>query len=290
MRNFNFNYAALFGGAALLLMPAAVFAQDAVKTDAPAAVKTAEDAPVSWTLKHKTGEKKQFRAQATALGETSQGQLNIALKTVQKREISKVEAGGGLRWISTPVSQMLTINGNELTDDSGKSVTMTVVSDSGIVTDLKSGAVGERGGDTLQQLGSVMTSTPVPSKPVKVGDTWTAEFNGTIFKGRKFTVTYTYLGRETVLGKSACKVKAAGDLLINTSAKDPAKMTGTLFIDPDNGDAIETKYHLENLDLPTGTGGGLKVSMDSETTLIIPGVNDKEDAKTDAGKKDGSKK
>lgn len=249
-----------------------------MKSDTPA-VKAADDAaPVSWTLQHKRGEKKQFRAQATIVGNSGQDQITLVLKTVQRREISKVETTGGLNWISTPISQSLTFNGQEIPDKAAKFVTMTVVNDNGVVTDLKAGDNG-KGGDTLQEFSAVMTSTPVPPKPVKVGDTWTGDFSGKVFKGRKFLVTYTYLGREMLLGKNTYKMKAQGDLPINTEEKDLTKMTGAINIDPDSGDAIHTVYRAENLDLATPGGSVLKVTADSETTAIIPGVNDKDETK-----------
>ena len=282
-QQFNTTFAALICGGLLAALPPVAFAQDA-KTEAPA-VKAADEAtPVSWTMQHKRGEKKQFRATATIVGNTGQGPITLVLKAVQKREISKVEPTGGLNWISTPVTQTLTFNDQEIQDKSVKFVTMTVVNDKGIVTDLKADASGQSI-DTIQEFSAVMTSTPVPPKPVKVGDTWMGDFSGKVFKGRKFLVTYTYLGRETLFGKNTCKIKAQGDLPINTGEKDLAKMTGTLNIDPESGDAIHTAYKAENLDFPTPGGSALKVSVDSETTAIIPGVNDKE-----APKKDNSKK
>ena len=69
---------------------------------------------------------------------------------------------------------------------------------------------------------------------MKVGDSLDGRFQRkSVSKGRKFLVTYTYLGRETLLGKNTYKIKAQGDLPINTGEKDLAKMTGTLNIDPD---------------------------------------------------------
>ena len=268
----------LFCGAALFALPFAAVAQD-TKPDAAPAVKPADAAaPVSWSLQHKKGEVKQFRAQAHINGDSGMGPISVVLKSAQKREISKVEETGALTWVSTTLSQSLTFNDNEIPDTSPKTSTMTITNASGIATDLKSD-VAPQGGDTLQQVGGIIVATPVPPKAVKVGDSWEAQYDGKLYKGKKFAITYTYLGRETTFGINSYKLQAKGDLPINTSGKDLAKLTGTLYIDPASGDTIRALYNITNLDFPTGGGAALKVALESETTQIIPGVNDKEDVK-----------
>lgn len=267
----------LFCGAALFALPLAALAQNA-KPDAAPTAKPADAAPpVSWSLQHKKGAKNQFRGQAHLVGKTDAGAISLVVKTIQRREISKVEDTGALTWFSTELSRATTFNEQEISETAKRPVTMTVTNASGLVTDLKSD-IDVQGGDTIIQISGVIIATPVPPKPVKVGDSWDAQYDGALYKGKKFTVTYTYLGRETTFGINAYKLQAKGDLPLNTSATDFAKLTGTLYIDPASGDAIRAVYNISNLDL-NAAGSSLKVTLDSETTQIIPGVNDKKEVK-----------
>ena len=289
MPRFNRNFAALLCGISLFAAaPRPTFAQDAkpeTKPDAAPVAKSADaDAPATWTLKFKSGAVRQYRVVAKLNGETGMGPLSIVLDTVQKRQITKIEDSGNVSWIGSPVSRKITFNDNEIPDNGdGKTSTLTVINKNGVVVDQNS-TEATQGGDTLQRLGVVITSTPIPPKPVKIGDNWTVEYGGKLLKGVKFNVVYTYLGRETVFGRNTYKIQAKGDLPINASPKDLAKMTGTLNLDPDTGDSVRAGFKVDNLDLATPGGSALKVSLDSMATAILAGVNDGDLPKKETGK------
>ena len=254
---------------------------------APATQDTKADAPVTWTVKYKKNETRKYQNKATITGNAGGMPITAVVNTTEQSMVAQVTDAGDVTISRTVLTQKITINDMELEQPIDKDPALRTVNKNGQVVK-RSAGTEDKGGDAIIRLGVLLGSVPYSEKPVKIGDSWTTEYSSEATLGRKISMTYTLVGRERMLGRDTLKIKAAGKVAVNSDAKDLSDVSATMYLDPENGDVVSVTSKGDNIEYPT-PGGPIKIAIETMTTEIIPGVNDKTE-KTDKTDKTEPKK
>ncbi len=271
-------------------------AQDAKPADTKPAdaqsadVKTTDMTPQIWTIKYTKGATSRVRQRATITGDAGGNEINILLKAVTKRDVKDVAENGDATIATTTESRALSFNGMDLPDDpSSYPVVTQTVSSKGLLVK-QSIENSQQGGEALEKALAMVSQTPVPDKPVKPGDTWKTDIDNRFVEGKKVTVTSTLIGSEKVSGIDTVRVKTEMAIPPTADATDKnlIKVVGFINVDPKVGRVVRSEYNLDNVTLSLG-GNEVTVKGKLSGALIVPGVNDKEDAPKAAAAADTKK-
>src|SRR5207248_3080657 len=126
-----------------------------------------------WTFKHTKGEVLRYRRQLdiTAPGPDGNDVLAV-MKTVNKQEVKDVNEAGDTTLTQTTESSRFSLNGQEQpTDPAALTTTTQTVSKTGLILK-QSVANGQPEWTKVYEISSMLTVTPAPTQPVKIGDTW----------------------------------------------------------------------------------------------------------------------
>ncbi|HZO88708.1 MAG TPA: hypothetical protein VFB38_10255 [Chthonomonadaceae bacterium] len=251
-----------------LAVPQFVRAQDAQDTT-----------PYTWQFNYKKGDVSRYRVTGSLSGQlpNDSGDLSIVLKSVMKEEVKNTTDVGEADLGNTMESMEISVNGQPFPSNSDNQPTVTMtVNRNGLV--LKRSAENNQPGlEQIIALGTLLSNMPVPPMPVKIGDTWKTELDNPLVEGKKVTLTSKLVGKEKVAGIDTLKVRVETSVPTKdgAEAKDTIKAEGVYNVDPQAGRLVRSSYDVTNLDMqaPFGT---LK-NMSQKLTLIVPGVNDKEE-------------
>lgn len=132
-------------------------------------------------------------------------------------------------------------------------ITETVRFDrTGRVIERKSDAPAEMGDDNDRQMESVLFI--YPNREVKVGDTWSREVTADAKRGvRNARATYKFEGFETVAGKRAWKITFT---YAENEGNNPISSTGTVWLDPEDGEMLRGEFTMKNLEFGPGMPPG----------------------------------
>lgn len=267
---------------AALSFTGVVLAQDAAK----------DDTPHTWEFQRKKGDTAKYRQKIAINGMLAGGtEIKVEVKTLNKQTVEEVTDTGDATVVTTTESRSVTFNGNPIPDDNEHPKVTQTLSKNGLVLKytLEKGPEGQ---EKLSLLGAVLSATPTPDKPVKVGDSWKTDIDNRLVTGKKVTVESTFVGTEKVLNTDALKIRIKMNVPTKADADDKAtvKMDGFYYLDPKTGRLIRTQYTAENVPLETPDGQSFTVSTTFNNDLIVSGVNDKEEDATKDEKKDGAAK
>src|SRR5205085_2360537 len=149
-------------------------------------------------------------------------------------EVKDVNEAGDTTLTQTTESSQFTLNGQEQpTDPAALTTTTQTVSKTGLILK-QSVANGQPEWTKVYEISSMLTVTPAPTQPVKIGDTWKTEMDNRVVEGKKVTVTSTLVGKEKVAGMDALKVRIKMEIPPTADAadSDTIKSEGTYFVEP----------------------------------------------------------
>lgn len=233
----------------------------------------------SWSLPRIKGEVSRYRQRAVVTGLLPDGtNLDAHIKMINKQEVKDVKENGDALVVETVESRTIIVNGNKIPEDpSSYTIFKRTFSNTGLV--LKSTVENApAGSETLAQMSSMLRATPIPDKPVKIGDSWTTEIVNTVVPGKKVKFTSTADSIEKVAGVDTLKIKVKLTFPIqaNAAEADFVKADGSYNIDPKTGRLMRSAFDVVNTLIPSPIGE-LKANTSSVTELIVAGVNDKEE-------------
>jgi hypothetical protein len=249
---------ALLLTAMTLVAPAFVRAQDE---------KPADNATYTWTFKFKKGDV--YYTKDKSEGKLNLGGMDITFvgENVTKHEIKEVAENGDVTDVETLESSKISINGMEIDNPEKDRKVTTVTNKSGIIVKRKV-ENSSQADSPLEKLNALSASFPIPSKPVKVGDTWKTELDNPMVEGKKVTATSKLTGKEKVGDVETLVVKIEGAIPPKADAteKDHIKVTGTYYVNPQTGRLVKVKGILENAELDIM---GMSTKLNGESEMVV---------------------
>jgi hypothetical protein len=201
--------------------------------------------------------------------------FHIVGRSVARQEVHKVNDDGQASLIIIPENPSFENNGQSIPNSAqANAVTARVETATGIVTG-QSTTTTASSVDVLDKWAQIIYSTPVPTAPVKIGDSWKAELANPFISGAKVTLVSTLVGKEAIGDTETLKVKVEATIQISSSAtdKDVIHETGTYNVDPEAGRLIRMDSHLDKVQLPTAAGS-LIVKLDHRLSVYVQGGSD----------------
>lgn len=194
-------------------------------------------------------------------------------------ETTTVTKDGGVLVTTRVLSHAVTYNGMDVpgVEASAFPVIETTFDRTGTVTAYKPlGAFPAPADPKIQEALAFAGSLGLPDKPVSPGETWTLTLpNRLMAAGKTFTSTLTYVGRETVDGKPADRVRQvwAMDLPDN---KGTLKGDLTLYLEAETGRKFKGAGTISGL--PTDQFGPLTITL---VQTLAPATPKKDEPKKD---------
>jgi len=237
----------------------------------------AADETYSWTFQFKPGQVDRFRTymQVTGRQGDDSGDIALAIKSASRHDVKDVTADGTATWEQLDEQSDATVDGKavEKKGDGPKPVTITFAKNGLLLKRVNPAAdPSSRAELTIVAIQSM----PVPEKPVKVGESWTAEIPNPVVKGNKITVKSTLAGVEKLLGTDALKVQVELQFPSTFGALEHeiVKVQETYFLDAKTYQLLRASYTIKDPMLPFP---GKDMLVRVLVTRIVPGQNDKND-------------
>ncbi len=230
--------------------------------------------PYSWQFQYKKGDVSKYRQNLTVTGQGPNGEaFNVEVKTIARQEVKDAADSGDATLVMTVESNDVQLNGQAVPDDPATHpVTTEVISRKGLLRK-HDVANSPPEAEQIEQLVSILGNTPVPDQPVKINDTWKTELANPLVMDKKITMTSTLLGKEKVAGIDTLKIRAQVTVppTADASDQDAVKLENVYYVDPKEGRIVRAELSADNV-------GPMKFKIKGAMNLIVPGVNDKEDA------------
>jgi len=240
----------------------------------------------TFTLKrvYKTGDTDRYRVTTKVNTDIpGAGLVDISMTMVMKDSTKEAKEDGSLTSISEFESASVDFNGMEI-DLTAMMPKVISTRDKNGKSDVKMEGGNEQItsqiGDQIKQFNMSAAAAMLPSKPVKVGDSWEMPSDLAGAKDQKVVGKVTLVSVETIQGKRVAKLKTvsdatgAGDTKIHTEA--------TTLIDVETGKAINTTTKTDG----NANGSPLKIEM----TMKLLGPDEKGGAKEAVKADSGAKK
>ena len=130
--------------------------------------------------------------------------------------------------------------------------------------------------DRSQKSVPAIQSMPVPDKPVKVGESWTAKVPNQTLKNDVIAVKSTLVGVEKVLGVDALKIQAEFKFATTFGAMESeiVKVQETYYLDAKSFELLRASYTIKDPMLPFP---GKEMVARVLVSRRLPGVNDASD-------------
>lgn len=275
--------------AARLLTPVLIFS--AFASAAPVFVraqdeaKPADNATYTWTLKQKKGDVSRMKEQTRANISAGGMEAAMEIKSVTKREVKNVAENGDVTAEYTAENVVINFNGQEIDNPEPDRKTILWINKAGVVVKQKI-ENSQQADSPIAKMAVLTMSTPIPDKPVKIGDTWKTEFDNPLVEGKKVTVTSKLVGKEKIGEVETLAVKMDVSVLPKADAtdKDAVKLETTYYVDPQAGRVVRMKNLTDNAEFDV-MGTPLKFSSESVSDLVKADASGKNAVKE---KKDGS--
>lgn len=240
----------------------------------------------AYTIKriYKAGETDRYRLTTNVKMDSPQtgGPLDIVSTMLMKDSTKEAKEDGTSTSISEFESASVLINGMDL-DITTMMPKLITTRDKNGKSDLKMEGGNEQVtsqiGDQMKQFTLSSASAFLPSKPVKVGDTWDMDSAALGAKDPKVKGKVTFVSVDTVKGMKVAKFKTVSDVATGAGTKMHTEATSLVDVATGKAVSVTTK-----MDGDTGSG-----KLNIELTLKMLGPDDKGDVK-EAGKADSSVK
>jgi hypothetical protein len=236
-----------------------------------------DSTPRVWTITFKKGDAGLYRSMTTLSGVSADGKsAHLLLKPTERIEIKDVNARGEATIVDTPVAMEVSENGKtQKIEDATFTPTTQVFSKTGLL--LREDGETLNSADPLTVAQSLLANLPVPTFPVKTGDSWKTEFENKLTPGKKVSMVTTFLGTEKIFGIDTVKTKftLAVPTAPNAADGQTIKAEGVRCLDIKTGRLVRSDVKMINVEFTTSEGV-VKGSMEVSSHLIVPGVNDKD--------------
>lgn len=234
--------------------------------------------PYTWTFKYKKGDASKYRQNLRVSGMLGCNGFEGEVKAVSKVEVKETTDKGEATLVQTLESQDRVLNGIPLPDDPETHFIITrTVTPTGLLLKHEVEKI-PAGLERLVTLSLMQSIMPTPEKAVQIGDSWKTEVDNLLLPGKKVTMTSTLDSKGKVAGVETLKVKFA--VAIPTEEKAEEKQTvqveGAYEVDPKEGRLMRALYSVDNMEL-TLLGQVVRAKANGKLTLIVPGVNDKDE-------------
>lgn len=247
-------------------------------TQAVASQDAAAPVPV-WSYVFKKGDILRYRTyikiQARLADDT--GDISITTKSTSRHDIKDVLEDGTTVYEQADETSEATFNGMPVVPDKAAPKPKPVV-----VTLSNTGLMVKRVNpqadpfDPADKAIRAIMAVPVPTMPVKVGDTWKTDFPSPLLKNKVISATSTYQGTEKVLGLDALKIEIKMDFPTAFGADDSetVHLVGTYYVDVKEHHLLRAQYVVKNAVLPFPAKN---VEARFYLSRLVPGQNDTED-------------
>jgi hypothetical protein len=238
----------------------------------------------AYTIKrvYKAGETDRYRLTTNVKMDSPQtgGPLDIVTTMLMKDSTKEAKADGSSTSVSEFESASVLFNGMDLDITTMMPKVITTRDKNGKADTKMEGGneqVTSQIGDQMKQFTLSSASAFLPSKPVKVGDTWDMDSSGLATKDQKVKGKVTFVSVDTVKGVKIAKFKTVTDVTTGPATKMHSE--STTLVDVLTGKPVNV---MSKTDGDTGNG-----KLNIEMTLKMLGPDDKADGK-EAVKADSS--
>jgi hypothetical protein len=274
MRRLSSFLAAIFVMSLQLLTVHSALAQEETKT-------AQEGKTYTWTIQAKKGEVARARTQMTMIMNLPTGiGFTLEMTGIIRNRVTGVEPNGDISLVSSIEAAETKVNGAQDISDQIK------LSQKDFITLNRNGVVVKHrvedspsGINNYDRMAPLLASTPVPPKPVRIGDTWKTEMDNPLVPGKQVTLTSTLMGKEKI-GKVELlliKIEALVPPRESAEEKELVKIEHTYTIDPRPGSVAtqpqRSKVIVQNVEIASPDGQNVKVDVDSESRSIVPSAN-----------------
>lgn len=185
----------------------------------------------------------------------------LTMNLAARETVKEVKSNGDL--VVETADEGTTVSVNGATDKSPLTPAYTTVRDRFGKTKV---GKKEDGGPSIftpevTRLMDRLTDVLLTDKPVAPNGTWQTVVDNPVVPARKITVQDTYLGKETVGGKSCWKLKQTVDAVVDAKGK---RVTSTIYewIDPANGEPFKLTALVKGVPVQSGV---TDIQIDSHT-------------------------
>jgi len=237
-------------------------------------------APVApWEFAFKKGETQRYRTyiKISARLADDSGNLAITTRSSSRHEIKEVSEDGTAVYEQLDEKFDATFNGKPVVPDPGAPKPKPIT-----VTFAKNGLITKRVNpnsdpfDPADKVIRALQSMPVPTAPLKVGDTWKTELPNPLLKNKLITANSTFKGTEKVLGLDALKIEQKMDFpsAFGADESETVHYLATYFLDTKDHQLLRATYTVKNALLPFPAKN---IQAQVYVSRIVPGQNDQSD-------------
>lgn len=237
-------------------------------------------APVApWEFKFKKGDVQRYRTyiKVSARLADDSGNLAIATRSSSRHDIKDVADDGTTVYEQLDEKFDATFNGKPVVPDPGAPKPKPIVA-----TVAKNGLMTKRVNpnsdpfDPADKVIRALQSMPVPTSPLKVGDTWKTDLPNPLLKNKLISANSTFKGTEKVLGVDALKIELKMDFpsAFGADESETVHYLATYYIDTKDHQLVRATYTLKNALLPFPAKN---VQAQVYVSRIVPGQNDMND-------------
>ncbi len=162
---------------------------------------------------------------------------DVTLEQNRKHTVKEIRDTGELVILVSDLGGKVTFNGQDMDTPPAPPVTVMQTSSGKIISYKPEMDNNPYLSATTQHLIAIAEQIIYPDKPVKPGDSWKTEIDNPQVKGKKVTITTTYVGSDKADGMPAWKVKQTLDADTDSGGKMTAEITALL--DTTNGQLIQ---------------------------------------------------
>jgi len=252
-----------FAGCLFGVVPARAERRDTTKDEA------------TYTLKrvYKTGDTDRYRMTTKINAEIpGAGPVDVTTTMLMKDLTKEAKEDGSLTSIAEFENASVSLNGMDI-DITGMMPKLITTRDKNGKSDVKMEGGNEQItsqiGDQIKQFNMSAAAAMLPSKAVKVGDSWEIATNALGAKDQKVAGKVTLVSVDTIKGKKVAKLKTVSDVTGGGDTKIHTE--ATTLIDLETGKAIDTTTKTD------GNANGSPINIEMSMKLLGP--DDKDGAK-----------
>lgn len=251
-----------------------------------------------WTFRWRPGQMQHYRQWYALSGhQRSWATLEVACASRVKCAVVGVDANGNTTFKETVEARNLIVNGHPVQKTSGSPVVTHILTSRGLLVgySLQNAAPNDNPAEchAIVDLIAMLTQTPTPPKPVRLGETWKIEIKNRWVPGQKIAYVSTLVGPAKVAGKNTLHVKFAVTipLVDHPGPVDSMDAVGDYDVEPISGVLMRGRYTVDNVQFHWSSDTA-KVVTSERFELLEPGSKNQDILLPDkaAGKSEESQK
>ncbi|MCS6776425.1 MAG: hypothetical protein RMJ43_00975 [Chloroherpetonaceae bacterium] len=237
--------------------------------------KPADNTTYTWSFKYKKGEVLRFKEEGKLTLNAGGMELPAEVTTISRREVKNIAENGDVTMEDRLEESSFRFAGQEVPNPEPDRKTVIVINKAGIVTKLKT-ENSQQAGSPMEKVGMLASSTPIPEKPVRIGEEWKTELDNPLLEGKKVTVLSRLTGKEKINGVETLVVQMKAEVApkADSGENEKIRLVTTYYVDPQAGRIVRVKSVTENVEVEV-MGMTIRISAETVSNLLKEGEDGK---------------